>query len=270
MNNRSWNILCWNIRGLNVSDKWDAIRNKIDESSCSIVCIQETKRENFDMAYIRQFAPRRFDKYDYVTSVGVSGGLLVMWNSSIFSGDVLMKSGFAMTLQFTSLHNLETWKLTSVYGPCAEPARTEFVTWMKDVIIQPNEDRMFLGDFNFYRSEEDRNKPGGNHTDVLIFNDIIGHLGLVELPLKGRSYTWSNMQQDPLLEQLDLFFTSVNWTNVYPNTMVLPLAKITSDHIPCKVMIGTAIPKSSLFRFENFWPEHPGFMKLCNLAGQKV
>jgi len=67
------------------------------------------------------------------------------------------------------------------------------------------------------------------------------------------------MQQDPLMEQLDWFFTSVNWTLSFPNSMVLPLAKITSDHIPCKIVIGTSIPKSNIFRFENYWPEHPGF-----------
>jgi hypothetical protein len=68
------------------------------------------------------------------------------------------------------------------------------------------------------------------------------------------------MQQDPLLEQLDWFFTSVKLTVDYPNTMVLPLAKITFDHIPCKITIGTVIPKSNIFRFENFLPEHLGFL----------
>jgi len=53
----------------------------------------------------------------------------------------------------------------------------------------------------------------------------IGHLGLIELPLKGRAFTWSNMQQSPLLEQLDWFFTTVNWTTTFPNTLALPLAK---------------------------------------------
>ena len=93
---------------------------------------------------------------------------------------------------------------------------------------------------------------GGNVLDTLIFNDVIGHLGLVELPLKGRAYTWSSMQQDPLLKQLDWFFTSVIWTLPFQNTLVLPLARITSDHIPCKVVIGTSIPKINIFRFENF------------------
>jgi hypothetical protein len=62
------------------------------------------------------------------------------------------------------------------------------------------------------------------------------------------------------LEQLDWFFTSVNWTLSYPNTEVTPLAKITSDHIPCKISIGTNIPRSNIFRFENFWVEHQGFI----------
>jgi hypothetical protein len=75
------------------------------------------------------------------------------------------------------------------------------------------------------------------------------------------------MQSDPLLEQLDWFFTSVNWTHAYPNTMVLPLAKITSDHIPCKIVVSTNIPKTNLFRFENFWPYHPGFHDFQFLRG---
>lgn len=89
--------------------------------------------------------------------------------------------------------------------------------------------------------------------DTLIFNNVIGHLGLVELPIKGRSFTWSNMQSDPLLEQLDWFFTSSNWTTSFPGIKVMPQAKVTSDHVPCKVSIGTTIPRAFIFRFENFY-----------------
>ena len=171
------------------------------------------------------------------------------------------KQSFGLTLSFTSRHNLATWNLTTVYGPCHEPARSNFVNWLKNHQIDDDANWIFLGDFNFDRSLIDRNKPGGNLQDTLIFNDIIGHLGLVELPLKGRAFTWSNMQQEPLLEQLDWFFTSNNWMLAYPNTLVMPLAKITSDHVPCKISISTSIPKSNIFRFENFWPQHPGFLE---------
>jgi hypothetical protein len=72
------------------------------------------------------------------------------------------------------------------------------------------------------------------------------------------------MQAEPLLEQLDWFFTSANWTINFPKTEVLPLAKITSDHIPCKVMISTCIPKASLFRFENFWVQQNDFQEIVS------
>jgi hypothetical protein len=68
---------------------------------------------------------------------------------------------------------------------------------------------LLVGDFNVIRSHENRNKPGGDIHEMLLFNEIIVHLDLLELPLKGKKYTWSNMQEH-LLEQLDWFFTGSN------------------------------------------------------------
>jgi endonuclease/exonuclease/phosphatase family metal-dependent hydrolase len=56
---------------------------------------------------------------------------------------------------------------------------------------------------------------------------------------------------DPLLVQLDWFFTSTVWTLKFPNTLVNPLARPTSDHVPCVVSIGTSIPKAKVSCFEN-------------------
>jgi hypothetical protein len=123
---------------------------------------------------------------------------------------------------------------------------------------------LLIGDFNFIRSEENRNKPGGDVNDMFLFNEIIGHLGLLELPLKGRRFTWSNMQAQPLLEQLDWFFTSAEWISSFPNTIVMPLAN--TDHVPCVINIDNVIPKASIFRFENFWVDQPGFMDCVKQA----
>ena len=119
-----------------------------------------------------------------------------------------------------------------------------------------------MGDFNYIRDPDNRNKPGGNIHDMITFNDIIRQQQLIELPVKGRTYTWSNMQTDPLLEQIDWFFTSLHWTNAYPKTLVKPLGKPVSDHIPCVVTIETKIPRSKLFRFESYWTLHPWFMDI--------
>ena len=101
---------------------------------------------------------------------------------------------------------------------------------------------------------------------MFTFNDFIREQNLTELPIKGRHYTWSNMQQNPLLEQLDWFFTTLNWTSYFPNTMVNPLGRPVSDHSPCSVVIKTNIPKCKLFRFETYWIAHPGFMEVVSNA----
>ena len=97
------------------------------------------------------------------------------------------------------------------------------------------------------------------------FNEIISDLGLVEIPFSGRNFTWSNMQADPLLVKLDWVFTSSNWTLTFPATFVQPLPSPISDHTPYVLHIGTSIPKANLFRFKNFWVDHPGFVDTVNL-----
>ena len=109
---------------------------------------------------------------------------------------------------------------------------------------------------------QDRNKDGADMNDIFIFNDIISSVGLLEIPLKGRNFTWSNMQQNPLLERLDWVFSSTLWTVDYPNTIVLPLTRNICDHGPCVVKIDTKIPKSPIFKFENYWVEMEGFFDI--------
>jgi hypothetical protein len=213
-------------------------------------------------------APKRFNKFVYVPSEGASGGLFVGWNDTVFSGELLFSSKFAITIKFTSVHNADQWILSNVYGPCSEQERHNFITWLNSLIIEDDVNWTLLGDFNFYRSLQDRNKEGGNMNDIMLFNEIISNLQLQEIPLKGRSYTWSNMQQEPLLEQLDWCFTSSNWIIDYPKTLMLPLARTISDHTPCQVQIGTSIPKAKIFRFENYWVDQDGFLDVVQSVWQ--
>jgi hypothetical protein len=37
-----------------------------------------------------------------------------------------------------------------------------------------------------------------------------------------------------------------------------------SDHVPCLINISTRIPKSNIFRFENYWMEHEQFLNVVS------
>jgi hypothetical protein len=81
-----------------------------------------------------------------------------------------------------------------VYGPYQGREWQDFVDWLNNLQIEEEDNWMIMGDFNFYKSLENRNKQGGHVQDIMSFNSIISNLGLHEIPLMGRQFTWSNMQ----------------------------------------------------------------------------
>jgi exonuclease III len=209
-NTRQWKILNWNIRGINSEKKWNALANKIDECGCDIISLQETKRENFDNKYLRNFCPKKFNMFVFVPSVGASGRLIIIWNESLFKGALEFQNDFSISVKFTCNISNDTWYLTKIYGPSHSDRKEEFLQWFSNISMPNDTDWLIMGDFNFIRNAHDRNKPGGNITEMLQFNVAISNLGLVEIPFKGRKFTWSNMQADPLLEKLDWVFSSAS------------------------------------------------------------
>jgi exonuclease III len=72
---KGWNILNWNVRGFNSDDKKKAVRAKIEESGCSVFCLQESNVQIVDSSFLKKIAPKRFSKFSFVPSMGASRGL---------------------------------------------------------------------------------------------------------------------------------------------------------------------------------------------------
>lgn len=148
-------------------------------------------------------------------------------------------------------NNNLSWVLTNIYAPCTYQGKRDFVHWFKHIQMPDYIDWIVIGDFNLYCSPNDRNRDGPDLAKIYFFNDAVSALGLIELPLKGKCL-WTNKQHPPLLERLDWFFTSA--------CCAFSLTAETSDHVPCLISISTAIPKTHIFRFENYWLQHDGFL----------
>jgi len=54
---RNWNVLCWNIRGLNAESKWKSLKNKVSKRQCDVVCLPETKKEDFNILFFKLLYP---------------------------------------------------------------------------------------------------------------------------------------------------------------------------------------------------------------------
>jgi hypothetical protein len=92
--------------------------------------------------------------------VGAFGGMLVAWKGSLFTGIKIFSNVYAISVEFTSLHNLDKWLLTNVYGPCTSDGKVEFTNWLKNINMPEDVDWILLGDFNLIRKHENRNRVG--------------------------------------------------------------------------------------------------------------
>jgi hypothetical protein len=70
------------------------------------------------------------------------------------------------------------------------------------------------------------------------------------------------MQSNCLLEKLDWIFTSSGWSLSFPNTSAYAISHATSDHVPYITQMDAMVPKSNIFRFENFWVSLPDFLPM--------
>jgi hypothetical protein len=147
-----------------------------------------------------------------------------------------------------------------VYGPCTADEKVNFTNWLYN--YDSLEMWLVMGGFNLIRCPENRNRPSGNVNEMLLFNDVISHLDLVEVPLKSRAFTWSNMQSNFLQEKLDWIFTSPSWTLTFSNTLAYAISHATLDHVPYVAQMDSMMPKLSILRFENFWASLPDFLSM--------
>lgn len=73
-------IMSWNVRGLGSKRKRDVVRNIIRSLRCDVVCIQETKLDNYDLSYVSSLLPSYFDRNCVMLyATGTARGCLIAW-----------------------------------------------------------------------------------------------------------------------------------------------------------------------------------------------
>jgi hypothetical protein len=98
------------------------------------------------------------------------------------------------------------------------------------------------------------------------FRKFIDDTSLIDLPLIGRKYTWSNHQVSPTLVRLDRVLCSSDWEDIFPNNLLQSAASEDSDHCPLVLGLQSNCFGKRRFHFESFWPKLDGFQEAVNGA----
>ncbi|KAL4204707.1 hypothetical protein AMTRI_Chr01g133350 [Amborella trichopoda] len=97
---------------------------------------------------------------------------------------------------------------------------------------------------------------------MLNFSDFISRNELLDIPLQGNPFMWSDHSSQPTLSKLDRFLTSLQWDDAFPGSHAMALPKPTSDHCPILLQTHSVYRGPKPFRFELAWLEEPSLSSL--------
>ena len=72
------------MRGINDRDKKVLLKSFLRDWKCDLVCLQETKMEAISLSDVRALWGNHFVDFAALNAVGLSGGVLVMWDKSVY------------------------------------------------------------------------------------------------------------------------------------------------------------------------------------------
>ena len=175
-------ILSYNSRGLGRGIKWAAIRRLNLKHKVDLVCIQETKKENFNNIICQSMWGDSTVSWDSVPSVQAAGGLLCMWNNSAFEVDRRVKGRNFLMLDGRWVKDNQRLFIVNVYAPCDLAGKRVMWDELRQLrVSNPNGLWCFLGDFNNIRSQEERigsSQRNADTYDISDFNEWISEMEL--------------------------------------------------------------------------------------------
>lgn len=101
---------------------------------------------------------------------------------------------------------------------------------------------------------------GGDRGGWNSLGDFIDRYNLLNIPLSGTQFTWSNFQERPAVSKLDRFLISVGWEDLFSPIKAPTLSRLGSDHMPLVLQCGVARSGLTPLRFQAMWLLKPGFL----------
>ncbi|KAJ1383339.1 Endonuclease/exonuclease/phosphatase superfamily [Sesbania bispinosa] len=214
----------------------------------------------------------RFNQFFCVEPIGLSSGLCLFWDDRV---DIEILS-FCLNYIHTSISGREInspWECSFIYAPPTPANRRAY--WSLLAQLQPFRDQPWalIGDFNeiLDPSEKEGIRPP-NSSSMLRFRNFVDSANLIDLELKGASFTWfSNPHQGQVTrEKFDRVLLNNSWRTIHPHASVSARPAISSDHTPLLLEVEPSEKSGKSFKYEVLWDEHEDCQKVVGEGGWRA
>ncbi|KAG6639907.1 hypothetical protein CIPAW_10G134600 [Carya illinoinensis] len=113
------------------------------------------------------------------------------------------------------------------------------------------------GNFNIVHFPSERSGTHRHSATMEEFSEFVFDLDLMDLPLLGGEFTWSNGQG---WSRLDRFLVSPSWEAYLPELSHKWLPSVCSDHFTIMLDCGGIMGRHRPFKFEHMWLAMEGFV----------
>jgi exonuclease III len=247
-------ILFWNIRGLGKSRKRNLVKDHIMLEDMDLVAIQETIKQSFEDKELKEMSGNKEFSWFWSPAKGHSSGLITGVNLEGYEVEqCIFEVFFLGSLVRNRKTNFRFWVL-NIYGPANHEFSSSFIEGLCNFCRNESLPILFGGDFNLIRNNKERNKGQGDPKLMELFNDFIGDFQLRDLHINGVKFSWTNKQQDPIMEKLDRVLMTSSWDIQYANSYAWFKARVGSDHSPLVLDTGEKRePRTKYFYFQERW-----------------
>ncbi|GJS48238.1 RNA-directed DNA polymerase, eukaryota [Tanacetum coccineum] len=259
------NALSINIQGLGHKTKKEWIKTLTNSFKLNFLAIQETKMTSISHMDVKFLWGN--SNYDYVCSesLGNSGGILCIWEASIFKKINTTVSDNFIAIYGTWLPTNSKILFIAIYAPQQTSCKRKLWDYISNIVGRWNGESIIMGDFNEVRSSEERRGSCFNPYSARYFDRFISNAGLVDVTLEGYAFTWAHPSASKM-SKLDRFLVSDGIFSLFPSITAICLDRHLSDHRPILLREVKLDFGPTPFRFYHSWFDYVGFDDMIKLS----
>nr|GEZ84583.1 RNA-directed DNA polymerase, eukaryota [Tanacetum cinerariifolium] len=129
---------------------------------------------------------------DLDEAVGNSGGILYVWEATVFKKDYATILDNFVAIYGTWLPSNSKVLFVAIYAPQQVSLKRLLWDYVSTLIDRWNGEVVVLGDFNEVWNIDERHGSCFNPTSARVFDQFISTSGLVDVKMKGYTFTWSH------------------------------------------------------------------------------